>query len=265
MLKKLVSLSAVLCFAACRATAVLSVTPEIPKITLHNMSREALFEKMKKAADPGNVAVNWKTMTVKMQMGVPMQQRSLAVTAMYKFPAKSKIVAEMPGIPVTTEVFNGTQAWKETAGLGIQMKTGVQLAFAEFDCKKANPALELTDIYKKVELDPSLYKVAGFSCYKLICYPPDKLNVPPSQLFIDDKEFLARYSIESQLSEMGVVQVAVDIKDYKIVEGVRLPMLMEINMLGIKMQAKILGVKINDKIPDTEFLFPENKDKTEGQ
>ncbi|MFA6717420.1 MAG: hypothetical protein WC082_04325 [Victivallales bacterium] len=265
MLKKLIYLSVVFCFAADPAATVFAATPEMPKTAMHNMSREALFEKMKKAADPGDVAKNWKTMTIKMQMGVPMQQINLAVRALYKFPDKSKVVAEMPGIPVTTEVFNGSQAWKETAGLGIQMKTGVQLAFAEFDCKKANPALELTEIYKKVELDPSLHKVAGFSCYKLICYPPDKLNVPPTQLFIDDKEFLARHSVESQLSEMGVVQVAVDIKDYKVVKGVKLPMLMEMNMLGIKMQAKILAVKINDEIPDTEFLFPENKDKTESR
>lgn len=260
MSKILISLFAVCCFAAAAQPPAPGPAPEVPKTAKHTMTREVLLEKIKQAADPEDAAKNWKTMLIKMQMGAPMQQLSFSVTGMYKFPDKAKLIAEMPGLPVITEVFDGKQAWKEVAGLGIQMKTDEQLAFAEFECRKSNPALELTDIYEKVELDPYLYQAGGFSCYKLLCYPPEKLKMPPTQLFVDAKEFLARYSIENQLSEMGMVQVAATISDYKVVEGVKVPMLMEMDMMGIKMQAKLLSIKINEAVPDTEFRFPESKE-----
>jgi hypothetical protein len=255
MSKILIPLFAVCCFTAAAFSPL-----EVPKATKHNMSREKLLEKIEKAADPKDVCKTWKTTLIKMEMTIPMQQHRLMLTSMYKKPDKVKAVAQMPGIPVITDVFDGKRAWKETAGLGIQEKTGRQLAFAEFECKKSNPALKLTDIYEKVELDPYLYSVGGFFCYKLICHLPKKLDVPPTQMFFDEKEFLGRYSIEHQLAEMGVVPVAISVSNYKNIEKVNFPMSMEMNMMGIKMLAKIVSFKVNVEIPDAEFKFPESEE-----
>jgi len=225
----------------------------------HNMTQKVLLEKMEKAVDPENLAKSWKTTIIKMQLAVPMQQLKMSVTAMYKFPDKSKAVAAMPGIPTVTQVFNGKQAWKETAGLGIQMKNGIQLAFAKFECKKSNPTLKQTEIYEKITLDPYLHKIGNFSCYKLICTLPAELKVAPNQLFVDNKEFLIRSSIENQLTDMGVVPVSLTVSDYKIIKGIKTPMLVNMNMMGIKMIGKLLSVKVNEKIADSEFELPKNK------
>jgi hypothetical protein len=221
--------------------------------------QEILLAKMEKAVDPEGIASAWKTVIIKMQLEAPAQQLKMSVTGLYKFPDKSKVVAVMPGIPTVTQVFNGRQAWKETAGLGIQMKTGIQLAFAKFECRKTNPAFKLTEIYEKITLDPALYKIGEFSCHKLICTLPVELKVASTQLFVDDKEFLIRRSIENQLTEMGVVPVILDFSDYKIVEGVKTPMLVNMNMMGIKMVGKLLSVKVNEKIADYEFQLPKDK------
>lgn len=244
------ALLTVFCFTA---VAQKSAAPDLLK---HNMTQEVLLNKMEKAVDPKGSAKKWKTAIIKMQLEIPMQQNKVLATAMYKFPDKSKSIAVVPGMPIVTQVFDGKQAWKETAGLGLQMKTGVQLAFAKFECKKSNPALSPKDVYEKITLDPYLYKMGKFVCYKLTCSLPVELKVSPSQLFVDNKEFLIRSSIENQLTEMGAIPVRIEFSDIKTMSGVKTPMRVSMNMMGIKMIGKILSIKINEKIADSEFKLP---------
>jgi hypothetical protein len=225
----------------------------------HDVTKAYVLDKIEKAVDPDGVAKNCKTMIVELEMSIPMQQVKMETTAKYKFPEKSKITMNIPGMPVIKEVLNGEKAWNETEGLGIQIKEGTQLAFAKFDCKKSNPALTTDQVYKKVVLDPYIYQVGEFSCYKLICYPPDDLKIPASQIFVDDKNFLCRKMVENQLTDMGLIPVSITPSDYKITQGINTPMALEMNMLGIKMFARVLSLKINIEISDSEFEFPEKK------
>lgn len=225
----------------------------------HKMGQKVLLDKMDKAVDPKGLAKKWKTLVVKMQMTVPMQQQKMSVTAMYKFPDKSKGIAKMPGAPTTIQVFNGKQAWQETVGLGIQMKSGAQLAFAKFECKKSNPALKPTEIYEKITLDPYLYKIGEYSCYKLICTLPAELNAKPSQVFVDNKDFLIRRSIEDQLTAMGTISVSIDMEAYKMMKGIKLATSIKTNIMGIEMVGNILSLTVDKKIPDSEFQLPKEK------
>jgi hypothetical protein len=241
--------------AACFASAVLKAEQPLK----HNMKQKELLDKMEKAVDPKDAAKKWKTLVVKMQMQVPMQQQKMSVSVMYKFPDKSKGIATIPGAPTTIQVVNGKQAWKETVGLGIQMKTGVQLAFAKFECRKSDPALKPTEIYKKITLDPYLYKIGEYSCYKLVCELPDELKVGPSQVFVDNKEFLIRRSIDNQLTDMGVIPVSIDSEGYKVLNGIKVATTIKTNIMGIEIVGKVLSIKPNEKIPDSEFELPKNK------
>jgi len=241
--------------AACFASIVLKADQPLK----HNMKQKELLDKMEKSVDPKGAAKKWKTLVVKMQMQVPMQQQKMEVAAMYKFPDKSKGIATIPGAPTTIEVVNGKQAWKETVGLGIQMKSGVQLAFARFECKKSNPALTPDEIYAKITLDPYLYKIGKYSCYKLICDLPAELKIEPSQVFVDNKEFLIRRSIENQLTDMGVIPVTVDSGDYKVMDGIKVATTVKTSIMGIAIVGKILSMKADEKIPDSEFELPKNK------
>ena len=230
-----------------------------PQLLKHNMKKEVLLDKMQKAIDPDDKAKNWKTSVAMMQMEVPMQKLKMSLKQLSKYPDKTKIVAIMPGIPKVIQVFNGEKAWKETEGLGIQEKTGMQLAFAQFECKKANPALKPSEIYPKIVLDPYLYKIGKYTCYKLICDLPAKLQVKPSLIFIDNKKFLPRCTIENQLTDMGIVPVRMNLESYKSFYGVNTPSKVTMNMMGIQMKATLLSFKINQEIDDSEFKFPENK------
>ena len=251
MSRFLIAALAVVCFS--------SVVLKADEPFKHNMSQKTLLDKMDKAVDPKGLAKKWKTLVVKMQMTVPMQQQKMSITAMYKFPDKSKGIAKMTGAPTTIQVFNGKQAWQETVGLGIQMKSGAQLAFAKFECRKSNPALKPTEIYEKITLDPYLYKIGEYSCYKLICALPAELNAKPSQVFVDNKDFLIRRSVEDQLTAMGTISVSIDMEAYKMMKGIKLATTIKTNIMGIEMVGNILSLKVDKKIPDSEFQLPEKK------
>jgi hypothetical protein len=225
----------------------------------HNMSQKVLLEKMEKAVDPDGVCKKWKTIIIKMEMSVPMQKVKVSASVMAKFPDKTKTVAIIPGMPKVIEVLNGNKAWKETVGLGLQMKTGVQLAFAKFKARKTNPTLTLPQIYEKVTLDPYLYKFGKYQCYKLICSAPKDLNVKAEEFFVDDKEFLPRGHIASEYTEMGVIPVTSEFMSYKKLKGTNMPTHINSYMMGIKLTGKILSIEPNAKIADSEFKFPNNK------
>lgn len=225
----------------------------------HKMTQKVLLDRMEKAVDPKGLAKKWKTLIVKMQMKIPLQQQKMSITAMYKFPDKSKGIAKMTGAPTIIQVFNGKQAWQETVGLGIQIKSGVQLAFAKFECKKSNPALKPSEIYEKITLDPYLYKIGKYSCYKLICTLPVELKVDPSQIFVDNKAFLIRRSIENQLSAMGVIPVSIELEDYQIMNDIKIATTVKTNIMGIEMLGKILSLKVDKKIADSEFKLAKDK------
>ena len=230
-----------------------AIARELPK---HNMTQKVLLDKIEKAVDPKGVAKKWKTLILKMQMDVPMQQNKAVMTAMCKFPDKSKSFVTMTGMPTTTMVYDGKRAWKETSGLGVEEKTGVQLAFAKFESKRNNPVLELSDIYEKITLDPYLHKVGKFTCYKLICTLPAELKTDPSQMFVDNKKFLIRRAVSKQLTGMGAIPVSLDFSDYKFIKGINIAMSTKTSIMGMTILAKTLSLEINKKIPDSEFKFP---------
>jgi len=248
MSKFLIALLTVFCFNTIAA-----------ELASHNMTQEVLLDKIEKAADPKGVCKTWKTLIMKMKMSVPMQKIEISTTIMAKFPDKTKTIANVPGMTKVIEVLNGNKSWTETVGLGIQMKSGRQLAFAKFKAKRANPTLKLTEIYEKVTLDPALYQFGKYKCYKLICSTPKELKIKPEEFYIDNKEFLPRWHISSEFSEMGVIPVKSEFLKYKTFKGAKIPMLVNNHMMGIKMIVEIISVTPNAKIADSEFALPKDK------
>ncbi|MDD5728958.1 MAG: hypothetical protein PHV59_10380 [Victivallales bacterium] len=237
-------------------TAESQIAP-VPGST-HKMTLKALLDKMEKATDPYGKAKSWKSTLTRTEMTVPMQQLKLAVNILCKYPDKSKLVMTMPGIPKITEVCNGKRAWKETAGLGIQEKTGIQLDFAKFQCRKNNPAIKLTELYAKVTLDPQLYQLDGFTCYKLICELPPEFKIAPTRMFIDTKEFLPRCAIENQLTDMGIIPVKMDFSAFRSLAGIKMPTKVSSTMMGLQMHVTVLSFEVNCEAADSEFRFPGN-------
>ena len=228
---------------------------EAPKVK-HDMTLKVLLDKMEKAEDPKGLAKKWKTVELKMQLSVPMQNVKVKVVSYHKYPLKSKTISMIPGMPKQIEVFDGKNAWKMTEGIGVQTLTGKRLEFAEFVAKKSNPALKLTEVYEKVTLDPYKYKLGEFNCYKLICQPPKSLGLPPSVTLVDDKKFLARQSQEYHLTEMGTVPVVITLDGYKMLADTMQATKVNMNMMGIQMIGTLVSLTPDVKIPDSEFALP---------
>ena len=227
----------------------------------HNMTQKVLIDKMYKAIDPDGVCKKWKTVINKIEMVYPVQKVKLLGSGIGKYPDKIKTILKFSNGTTIIEVVNGKQAWRETTGQGIKMKSGTQLAFAKFRCKKTNPALKITEVYEKITLDPVLYKFGKHKCYKLICALPGEINVEPEIFFVDNKKFLIRWYVSSQFMDNESIPVYREFLSYKKIKGVNLPMKQNIYIKGGMIVQNTLSLKINEKIPDSEFELPKEKVK----
>lgn len=253
MSKVLIFLLTVFCFSC---TAQESGTANSLK---HNMTKEVLLDKIAKAADPQDVSKNWKTLVYKAEMIYPVRKIKVLITCKSKYPDKSKAVYQCPKMADVTEVVNGKQAWNETAGKGVRMKSGLELAFAEFALRRGNPALKPAEVYEKITLDPVLYQFGKYRCYRLICTLPEKLNVNPDELFVDNKEFLLRRLVSIQVADNKAVSIVRDFTSYKKIKGVKVAMQADIYIMGGKITQNVFFMEINEKIPDSEFELPKDK------
>lgn len=226
----------------------------------HNMTQEVLIDKMEKAIDPGGVRKKWKTLTYEIEMIFPAQKFNASGTGISKYPDKCKAVLKCP-MATFIEVVNGKQAWSETVGKGIQMKTGLKLALAKFELKKSNPAIRITEVYEKITLDPVFYKFGKHKCYKLICTLPEEINVEPDTFFIDNKDFLIRWSASSQFAINKVTPIYRECLSYKKIKGVKVSIKNKLYMTGGIAVLNVLSLKINEKIADSEFELPKEKVK----
>jgi outer membrane lipoprotein-sorting protein len=109
----------------------------------------------------------------------------------------------------------------------------------------------------KIEVPDETEKVGEFECYKFICTPKEEYNSRPVTIFIDTKAFLARKMVMVADTQMGPVKMESIFSDYKAVNKLMTPMLSTIKQMGMVMMVKVIEIKDNVNIDDSEFEKPE--------
>ncbi|MFA7231358.1 MAG: hypothetical protein WC071_08810 [Victivallaceae bacterium] len=223
----------------------------VPKLELND-----LLARIDKSIDPDGKGKTVKTVVNNYEASVPMQQITMQMSTMFKAPDKIKTSMQIQGIPASTEAYNGKIGWSMMESLGVRQITGTQLEFMRLTARMSNPALRLQEIFAKIILADDSEKVGVVDCYKLICQAEQSFNLPPITIWIDRKTFFPAKMEMKVFTDMGAVPSTSNFADYKQYNGVFFPSVQTTTTLGMELTAKLLSVKFDQTIPDSEFDMP---------
>lgn len=218
---------------------------------------EKLLNNMDKAVDPDNKAKEIKTVVSKYEGSVAMQDIKLQVTTIFKSPDKSKtIIKAGESMPDSIELFNGQNGWTVVPGMGVRQINGPQLDFMKFTAKMSNPANRMRDLFPKIEVAPVLEKIDGKDCYKLTCQADPKLKQLPLAIYVDSKTFLPAKMVVMVFTDMGQIPGTTFYSDYRNMSGLVIPTVQKTQTMGMEMSTKLISIKYNEAVADTEFELP---------
>src|SRR6267143_2615087 len=203
-------------------------------------------------------AVQTISFTGKMEAGGK-QNTELPLQLQLKRPHKSRMELEFQGTAV--QVYDGTNGWKLRPFLGrdtVEPYSPEELKSASVESELDGPLVDYAAKGTKVEL-AGVEKVEGHDAYKL------KLTMNGGQvrhLWVDAQTFL-EVKIEGQPRRMDGKMRPVEIyyRDYKSVNGLMVPYVLETSVQGIKPSHKITiqNVAVNPKLEDSLFAGPKIK------
>ena len=224
-----------------------------------------ILAKIEKASDPEGISKDIKTSQVKSEISIPEQKIKFKVTITDKYPDKTISVTQIPGLMKVKTVFNGKEAWEESSTMGIRSLTGKELNNLKFHLLARNPKTTLKDVYSKIEISDKLEKVGDYECYKLTCYPDKSYGLKPTIEYYDNKLFLLRKSITTEITQMGEVQAVIYSEKYKKMHKMMMSMEATIEQMKMKMKAKILDFKIDIPVDDSLFQKKSNEKKVQNE
>ncbi|MCP3965419.1 MAG: outer membrane lipoprotein-sorting protein [Lentisphaerae bacterium] len=245
-------------FAVEDASLQTSAKKEARPAILSYLATMDIIRKMEKAVNPRGVAKDIKSYVATYNAELKMQQISMKMINKFKAPNKIRTSIKIKGIPATIEAFDGKQAWSMVEGMGVREIIGPQLEFMKLSAKMSNFANNTKDIFEKVEVLKKTEIINGVSCYKVICYCPKELNLPPVVVFADMKTYFVKKSIMTVQTSMGKILTESEFSDYKNAGGIIIAHKMTTSSMGITFTAELESMKTNCNIQDSDFKKPEN-------
>lgn len=188
------------------------------------------------------------------------QNAQLPFVLELKRPRKSRWEIEFAN-DKAIQVYDGTRGWKYRPFLGrkdVEPFSPDELKAASMEFELDGPLVDYAAKGTRVDLE-GVEKVEGRDAYKL------KLTMKGGQarhLWIDAETFL-EVKIEGVPRRMDgrMRQVEIYYRDYKSVDGLMVPYLLETTVQGVKQSHKmtIESVVVNPKLDDSLFLVPRGK------
>lgn len=221
-----------------------------------NSEVDDIIVKIEKAVDPENVSKTIKTSVQKAELEMPAQNIKMNITVTNKFPNKSRVKTELPGVMTILRVFNGVDGWEYSPVLGMRQIEGKELNSVKFDMAMQTPNNKMRDIFSKIEVPDKREKIGEFECYKFICTPKKKYNQSLIIMFIDTKKFLMRKMDLTVESQMGAIKTESIFSDYQKVNKMMVPMVTTMKQAGMDVKLKVLEIKNNAEVNDSEFDKP---------
>ena len=144
-------------------------------------------------------------------------------------------------------------AWEKSVLLGPRIKNPEErdqsLREARF-----NAPLEWRKIYPKVAT-AGVQTIDGEECYEVVLTPP---TGKPQHQFYSKKTGLLVRTTTVAASQMGEIDVEVNVSDYKSFGGVRVPTHSKQKAGNQELRITIDDVKVNEEIPATRFDPPDD-------
>jgi len=173
------------------------------------------------------------------------------LTVFGKAPNKSALVIDIPGFGVVKQGFDGTVGWSSDPMSGLTESSGAALAAAKRDAV-FHRELVLKEQFKTMEVKGK-QTIGDKETYIVEATP--ELGAPEKMYFEVATGLLVRVDAERS-SPQGVMNVETSMKDYREVDGVKIPFVLEQTMPNLSFVIKFEEVKNNVEIDDAQFTKP---------
>jgi hypothetical protein len=182
---------------------------------------------------------------------VPEMGAGGSITIYAKAPNKTALVIEVPGFGTIRQGVDGEVAWEDSPMSGLTEKSGAALAAAKRDAT-FNRELNLKAHYKEVEMKGK-QQIGDQQVYALVLTPEE--GSPETWYFDAATGLLTRVEAVRD-GPQGAGQVQISLKDYREVDGIKTPFLVEQAMQGMTIVTRLLDVRHNEEIDEQLFAKP---------
>jgi zinc protease len=184
-----------------------------------------------------------------------MEMAAMGVKATMEFyakaPNKTLLKAEIPGLGLIQEGYDGSVAWAFNSAQGMREKSGVELAVTRRSAEMHRD-LKLKELYPKMEIAGS-EKVGDKDAWHVVATP---VEGAPEHWYIDKATSLLIRSKMELEGPMGKLEIVTDMQDYREVEGVKLPWTVKQQAGPVEVVLKFEDVKVNVPLDDAMFRKP---------
>jgi outer membrane lipoprotein-sorting protein len=193
------------------------------------------------------------TRTMKGTVEIPDDNVTAPLQIVAKAPGSFRLTMDIPGYGVVETVLDGDQGWEKNPDSGTHTMSKADLAAAQRD-HDFYREVRLQKLYQKLET-AGTDKVEGHAVYVLEATPG---SGPAEKLYFDaESGLLVKRDFERVTLEDGIVQYEMLLKDYRDVDGLKLPFTIEQRAPDNTMIFKFAEIKNNAPLADTAFAKPE--------
>ena len=193
------------------------------------------------------------TRAMKGTVEIPDDNVTAPVQVVAKAPGSFRLTMDIPGYGVVETVLDGDNGWKKDPDSGTHAMSKADLAVAQRD-HGFYREVRLKELYPKMET-AGVFKVDGHSLYVVEATPAAG---PAEKLYFDaETGLLVKRDFERVTLEDGIVQYEMLFKDYRDVDGLKLPFVIEQRAPDNTMIFKFAEIKNNAPLADAAFAKPE--------
>jgi outer membrane lipoprotein-sorting protein len=193
------------------------------------------------------------TRAMKGTVEIPDDNVTGAALVLAKAPGSFRLTMDIPGYGVVETVVDGANGWEKNPDSGTHAMSKTDLAVAQRD-HHFYREVRLKELYPKMEA-AAPDKVEGRAVYVVEATPAAG---PPEKLYFDAQSgLLVQRDFERVTLEDGIVQYQVILRDYRDVDGLKLPFTIEQRAPDNTMIFKFTEIRNNVSLADTAFAKPE--------
>lgn len=201
---------------------------------------QAAYEKVTTRAMKGTVEIPDDDVTAPLQV-------------VAKAPGSFRLTMDIPGYGIVETVLDGGNGWEKNPDSGVHAMSKTDLAVAQRD-HHFYREVRLKELYPKMEA-AGADKLNGRAVYVVEASPAAG---SAEKLYFDaENGLLVKRDFERVTLEDGIVQYEMLLRDYRDVDGLKLPFTIEQRAPDNTMIFKFAEIKNNAPLPDTAFAKPE--------
>jgi outer membrane lipoprotein-sorting protein len=193
------------------------------------------------------------TRAMKGTVEIPDDNVTGAAQVWAKAPDSFRLTMDIPGYGVVETVLDGANGWEKNPDSGMHAMSKTDLAAARRD-RHFYREVRLRELYSKMET-AGADKVEGRAVYVVEATPAAG---PAEKLYFDaENGLLVKRDFERVTLEDGIVQYEMLLRDYRDVDGLKLPFTIEQRAPDNTMIFKFAEIENDAPLADTAFAKPE--------